>query len=152
MFVSHAFLHGDIMHFALNSVVLLAVGKVIAAIVGPWRLLLLFAITAIAGALAFGLIARTNGPMVGASGAVFGFIGFWKYNEWRARALLGLSLQPIWSVIVALAIANVAVWFLLSGLVAWEAHLGGFVAGWAVGWLWRPVSRPGASLIEPPQG
>ncbi|GIX13771.1 MAG: rhomboid family intramembrane serine protease [Paracoccaceae bacterium] len=152
MFFTHAFLHGDIMHFALNAVVLLAVGKVNAAIAGHWRLLLLFLICAIGGALCFGLVAHTDSPMVGASGAVFGFLGFWKYNEWRLRVLSGLPQRPVWATVAALAVANVLVWLLMSGLVAWEAHLGGFVAGWLVGWLWRPVSRPGESLIEPPPG
>jgi len=152
MLVTHAFLHGDMMHFLLNNVILLAVGKLISGIVGPLRMLLLFAITAVAGALFFGMIAQTDSPMVGASGAVFGFIGFWKQAEFRLRVRRGLSLRPIWSLILALTFANVVVYVMLSGLVAWEAHLGGFIAGWAVSWIWRPVSRDGAALREPPRG
>lgn len=152
MLLSHAFLHGDVMHFLLNTVILLAVGKLISGIVGPWRMLLLFAITAISGALFFGMIAQTDSPMVGASGAVFGFIGFWKQAEYRIRVRRGMSLRPIWSMIFALTLANVAVYVMLLGLVAWEAHLGGFVAGWVMSWLWRPVSRDDAALHEPPRG
>ncbi|MEM9049493.1 MAG: rhomboid family intramembrane serine protease [Pseudomonadota bacterium] len=145
MFATHAFLHGDLMHYLLNNVILLAVGKLIAGIIGPFRMILLFLITAIGGALVYGLIAQTGHPMVGASGAVFGFIGFWKQVEFRVRLRRGMSLRPIGSMILALAIANVVVFFLLQGRMAWEAHLGGFVAGWLMGWFWRPVSRDGAA-------
>ncbi|MEM9197364.1 MAG: rhomboid family intramembrane serine protease [Pseudomonadota bacterium] len=146
MFFTHALLHGDLGHYVLNNVILLAVGKMLAGVIGPFRVLLLFAISAVGGALVYGLIAATDAPMVGASGAVFGFIGFWKQVEFRIRLRRGLSLRPIGGMIVALSAANLVVYFLLDGRMAWEAHLGGFLAGWLMGWVWRPVSRDGAAL------
>lgn len=150
MALTHAFLHGDFWHLALNMVVLLAVGKVVAGLVGPVRMILLFVICAVAGGLTFGLLTETNVPMVGASGAVFGFIAFWKQAEFRRRLRLGLGMGPILGLVVALVLANVALELFMN--IAWQAHLGGFVAGWAIGMLWHPVTRRDAVLPGVPPG
>ncbi len=139
MFLTHAFLHGDFLHLVMNMVVLLALGKLLTSVLGPARMLFVFAATAVAGALAFWALNGAAGQMVGASGAVFGFIGVWKFWEWRGRRAYRAAMRPLWSSLLALVIANFAVWWLFSGLVAWEAHLGGFLAGWVI-----------AAVISPP--
>ena len=133
MYVSHAFLHGGIVHVALNSTVLLALGKHIAARTGPWSLLSLFVVSAVAGALGFQLLSTSNAPMVGASGAVFGFLGLWLYWDFIHRRRRRLSITPVLKTVVGLIAANVLIYFAFSGTLAWEAHLGGFVAGFAAG-------------------
>ena len=133
MYVSHAFLHGGIVHVALNSTVLLALGKHIAARTGPWSLLALFVVSAVAGALGFQLLSNSNAPMVGASGAVFGFLGLWLYWDFIHRRRLGLPITPVLKTVLGLVAANVLIYFAFSGTLAWEAHLGGFAAGVAVG-------------------
>ena len=133
MYVSHAFLHGGIVHVALNSTVLLALGKHIAARTGPWSLLALFVVSAVAGALGFQVLSTSNAPMVGASGAVFGFLGLWLYWDFIHRRRRRLSITPVLKTIVGLIAANVLIYFAFSGTLAWEAHLGGFVAGIAAG-------------------
>ncbi|WP_157982181.1 rhomboid family intramembrane serine protease [Oceanicella sp. SM1341] len=149
MFISHAFLHGDLLHMAMNMVVVLALGKMLSGMIGPWRVVATFLVTAIGGGLVFGLLNASEAPMVGASGAAFGFIGVWKYAEWVGRRQAGAPMQPLWGSLFALVIANVAIWFYLEGLLAWEAHLGGFVTGWLMGWLWR-ITAPGAGRRAAP--
>ncbi len=145
MFLGHAFLHGGLVHMAMNTVVILGLGKRLGAVLGNGQLLLLFAVSAVAGGVAFALLNPTGGPVVGASGAVFGFFGVWKYFEYAARRRMGLSLVPIWQFIGMLALLNLALWFMLSGLLAWEAHLGGFVAGWLLGMVFaRRTGQSGA--------
>lgn len=131
MFVTHAFLHGGLTHLALNSVVLLALGKLVAQRLGPARTLALLGLSAIGGGLAFGLLASSSTPMIGASGAVFGLIGIWQAWEYRMRRDRGLPLQPVVMAIAALAVANVLLFAVLGGGLAWQAHLG----GWLVGFL-----------------
>jgi len=133
MFLSHAFLHGGFIHFIMNSVILLALGKFISERTGSAAMLLLFASSAISGAIVFALISDSTGPAVGASGAVFGFIGLWQYWEVVARRNRGLSLNPVLRTIFGLIIINLAIALVLQGALAWEAHLGGFVAGFALG-------------------
>ena len=91
MYASHAFLHGGIMHVALNSTVLLALGKHIAGRAGAWSLIALFVVSAVAGALGFQVLSTSNGPMVGASGAVFGFLGLWLFWDFRRRRQIRTS-------------------------------------------------------------
>ena len=130
MLLSHAFLHGDIFHMAMNTVVLVSISKRLGVVLSQTQLLLVFAGSAIAGGLMFLLLNNELYPVVGASGSVFGFLAVWKYLEYKARRRMGLSLGPIWQFLGALVIMNVLLWLMLSGFLAWEAHLGGFIAGW----------------------
>ena len=148
-FVTHAFLHGGIAHLLMNAVILLALGAHMSRAVGQWTTLLLFIGTAACGALLFGLIADTGMnfvPMVGCSGALFGFLGAMKRWEWRYVRAYGLPQRRFWTTIGALVLINV----LLSlatiggGGVAWEAHLGGFIGGWLAAGAITP--RRGAAI------
>ncbi|MDD7969770.1 rhomboid family intramembrane serine protease [Roseinatronobacter sp. HJB301] len=129
MFASYAFLHGGLMHLLGNMVAVLALGGIVVARIGQKGFLLLYAISAFGGAAGFALLSGSETPMVGASGAVFGLIGAWKFWEWQARQHFGSPMRPLWSSLIGLVILNIVLWVLLSGLLAWEAHLGGFLAG-----------------------
>lgn len=166
-FVSYALIHADVMHLGFNAVWLLAFGTPLARRFGSVRFLLFCAVTAAAGAAAhlathFGQLQ----PMVGASAAISGLMAaamrfafqpggplrFGSADEavYRVPALpLGAALRD------GRVLAFLAVWFgfnLLFGLgtvsitggdqpVAWQAHVGGFLAGLILfGWF-DPVSR-----------
>lgn len=133
MCVSYAFLHGGLMHLALNGVVLLSLGKLAASRLGTARTLLVLLLSAVGGALAFGLLAATNVPMIGASGAVFGLIGLWQAWDYGMRREYGLPLRPVISAILALIAANIVLALFLGGGLAWEAHLGGWLVGCLAG-------------------
>lgn len=135
MFISHAFLHGGIAHLAMNSVVLLALGKHITAHFGVARTLLVLFVSAVAGAAGFGLLSSSPAPMIGASGAVFGLVGLWQAVDYRIRRQAGQPLQPVFMAILGLVLANIALFLFLSGGLAWQAHLGGWIAGWLFGLL-----------------
>jgi membrane associated rhomboid family serine protease len=153
-FVTYALLHADWMHLLFNSVWLLAFGTPLARRFGAARFLAFCAVTAAAGALAhlvthFGQMI----PMVGASGAISGTMsGAMRFAFQRGGPLtFGGSDQsyrvPALSLVDSFrdprVLAFLAVWFglnLLFGLgavsitgneqpVAWQAHVGGFVAG-----------------------
>ncbi|MCC5991590.1 MAG: rhomboid family intramembrane serine protease [Rhodobacteraceae bacterium] len=129
MFLSYALLHGGFLHLIGNMVAVLALGGIVVARIGARGFLLLYVVSAIGGGAGFALLAGTEAPMIGASGAVFGLIGAWKFWEWQLRHHLGSPMRPLWMSLLGLGVLNVALWLLLSGLLAWEAHLGGFVAG-----------------------
>ncbi len=133
MYGTHAFLHGGFLHLAMNAVILLSLGKMIAARIGAVKTLLVFLLSAIAGGAAFGLIATTNGPMIGASGAAFGFFGLWNAWEFATRRRRQMPLRPLLGTVAGLMLANVALFVFLGGGLAWEAHLGGYVMGWLAG-------------------
>jgi len=137
-FVTYAFLHGGWLHLAMNGAAFMGLGHALVQRIGILRFLAVFLVTAVAGAAAFGLLSDLRGPMVGASGAIFGFLGV--ITAWQEQALRfhGLSRAPIWKRIGGLVLLNLVLALGLGGLLAWQAHLGGFVAGWLMALAFRP--------------
>lgn len=135
MFLSHALLHGGLLHMAMNMTILLALGRFMSDRYGSGSILPLFLAGAVGGAAAFGLISDTPFPMVGASGAVFAFLAAWTVWDWRRHRAAGAPVRPVVRRIAALVGINVLLWVGLGGGLAWEAHLGGFLAGLPLG-LW----------------
>ncbi len=141
MFVTYAFLHGGLFHLAGNAVVTLALAGIVVARSSDRGFVVLFLTGAIGGGIGYALLGPVGSPMVGASGAVFGLIGAWKYWEWLDRRAAGAPMKPLWMSVAAFVLLNVVIFIWLDGLLAWEAHLGGAIAGV----LW-------AAVISPPSG
>ena len=94
MFLSHALLHGSLLHMVMNMTILLALGRFTADHYGPRVILPVFCLGAIGGGAVFGLLAGGAYPMVGASGAVFAFLGLWIAWDWRRHRALGALHRP----------------------------------------------------------
>jgi membrane associated rhomboid family serine protease len=144
-FLSHAVLHGSWPHLLFNSAMLAAVGRPVALRLGALRFLVLVIASAAAGAAAHLVVEwGSQGPMIGASGVVFGVFGA------ALRFIFVPAWQPLPSVRAALRIARVQRFILAlvvmnllvvvigtapfgggdgEGAVAWAAHLGGFLVG-----------------------
>ena len=127
MLITHAFLHAGTIHVLMNTVVFIALGKTLAVYFGLRLTLLTMLISAIVSAVMFGLLEKTPAPMVGASGVVFGLIGFWLQ---ASRAELGRSDRSLASIIMSLIVIHLLLHVFMGGQIAWQAHLGGFVAGY----------------------
>lgn len=177
-FVTYALLHGDVSHLLFNAVWLLAFGSPVAQRFGPFRFMAFMAVTAAAGAgvhlvTHFGELL----PMIGASAAIsgtmaaairFAFQRGGPLTSWRDRS--EANRVPAAPLLTSLrdprVLAFLAVWFginLLFGLgpismpgieqaVAWQAHIGGFVAGLLSFAVFDPVpiSRDGGKGEPPP--
>jgi membrane associated rhomboid family serine protease len=142
MFFTHAVLHGSLLHMVMNMAILLALGRFTADRFGPGAVLPVFLLGAIAGGAAFGLLSAGAYPMVGASGAVFAFLGVWIAWDWRRHRAHGVSTRPVLVRVLVLVGLNVFVYVGLGGMLAWEAHVGGFLAGLAIGfWLEGRLDR-----------
>jgi membrane associated rhomboid family serine protease len=145
---SYALLHGSWTHLAVNSFWLLAFGSPLAGRIGTLRFLLFFIVTALAAALLHGFLHLDDvRPLVGASGAVSGMTAAaarFGFRTLRGREESSYSGPPM-SVAATLshppALLFIGVWFAINALgafsmpgsgggsVAWEAHIGGFLAG-----------------------
>jgi membrane associated rhomboid family serine protease len=165
-FVTYAFLHSDLNHLLFNLVWLLAFGAALARRFGAWRFVLFFAFTSIAGALAH-LFTHVGefGPMIGASAGITGAMGAVMrfmfqpgggINVLAARRgeLAQAPAMPLGAMlrnrrVLIVLVVSVGV-FVLFGLrifslpgvtqtIAWEAHVGGFVAGLLALGLFDPV-------------
>ncbi|MEM1149665.1 MAG: rhomboid family intramembrane serine protease [Pseudomonadota bacterium] len=148
MFVTHAFLHGSLTHLAGNMVTLHLLGAEIRSWTGAVGFSLIYAVSVLGGALGFAALNDSPAPMVGASGALFGLVGALLVWDWGERRRMG---RPSWRVLgllsVALVALNFAMWVWLEGVLAWEAHLGGFLAGALLALAWPPLAAP-----PPPEG
>jgi len=136
MFATYGFLHGGLLHLAVNMLALLSLGNVIVRRIGQRRFLVAYAVSAAGGGAGFGLLSTSPAPMVGASGALFGLLGIWICWDYLDRRYYG---DPLWVTLRALAflvLYNLVFFILLSGRLAWETHLGGFVAGWLLAVHW----------------
>lgn len=142
MFVTYAFLHGGIGHLALNMLALYLFGNAIIRRVGTARFLIAYALSAFGGAVGFVLLGDGVTPMVGASGALFGLLGVWSCWDFLDKRFYRARLWETVSPLFYLLLYNLAFMVLLSGQLAWEAHLGGFVTGWVIALYWgRPIYR-----------
>ena len=151
--ILHMFAHGGLMHIVFNLMALAVIGPRVMERLGPLSLrtfagfMALFFGTGLAGmATWLAINPESDVPMLGASGAIFGLLGvmlrqpdplgppiplfsremgeaFWTFGK------LHLPLVLLFAIPMLLGAG--------FGL-AWEAHLGGFVAGLLIG---APISR-----------
>lgn len=149
MFLTYSFLHGGFLHLALNMVTLWSLSRVVIARVGEKRFVFIYAFSILGGAVGFWLLTDTLQPMVGASGALFGLAGAlvaWNYLD---RFLLRQGMLPVLQTILLLIFLNIALWWGMSGQLAWETHLGGFISGWIAAMLVDPRGRPLPDVARP---
>ncbi len=124
------FLHGSYQHLAANSFPLLVLGGILCA-----RSKGEFVVVTVAGIVLGGgltwLLAR-NACHIGASGLIFCYFGYLASLAYFHRTFGTLCL----SVVCILGYGGL-VWGIVptSTAISWESHLGGLVAGTAVGWL-----------------
>jgi len=130
---TYAYTHGGIIHLGFNMLVLYQVGPLLEMEIGWTRLLTVYSFSAIIATVA-GLYMHPNVPVVGASGAIFGMIGFSISFYHRVGGSLGIQRRNFmfqWAVMA----------FVFGFVIGADnaAHLGGAVAGAGLGWI-MPIS------------
>ena len=133
MFATYGFLHGGFVHLAVNMITLVSLGQLVIERVGQGRFAVIYAVSLLGGALGFALLSSAVQPMVGASGALFGLAGVITGWEYTARRLAREDIGPVLRVVGLLIGLNLVMYWAMDGRLAWETHLGGFMAGWAAG-------------------
>lgn len=142
MFLTYGILHGGLMHLAMNMISLAAIARDLNRLIGARWMAAMYLISQIAAAALFAVMAPKAGPMVGASGAIFGLaggmVGYAAVTGWRKHRPLG----PLWRGVGLLVVLNVALTVLMPA-IAWQAHLGGALAGLLMGvaLALRPLRR-----------
>jgi membrane associated rhomboid family serine protease len=167
-FVSYSLLHANLSHIGFNVLWLLPFGSALARRFGAFRFFLFMAVTAAAGALAH-LVTHEHAvaPMIGASASVSGtmaaairfafvrgsFLSFSRGDADAAAKVPALSLMR--ALRNPRVLGFLGVWFgvnIIFGVgsiaigsdgasVAWQAHIGGFLAGLVMFSLFDPVPR-----------
>ena len=181
-FVTYSLLHANLSHIGFNVLWLLPFGSALARRFGPVRFFVFMAVTAAAGALAH-LLTHEHAivPMIGASASVSGtmaaairfafvkgsFLSFRRGDADAAAKVPALSLAhalrntrvlgflAIWfGVNIIFGVGSIAIGGGDGASVAWQAHIGGFLAGLMLFSLFDPVPRtmPHAADASWPDG
>jgi membrane associated rhomboid family serine protease len=174
-FVSYSLLHANLSHLGFNVLWLLPFGSALVRRFGAARFFAFMAVTAAAGALAH-LVTHEHAiaPMIGASASVSGamaaairfafvrgsFLSFSRGGADEAARVPALSLMRAFR--DPRVLGFLAVWFgvnIIFGIgsiaigadgasVAWQAHIGGFLAGLVLFSLFDPVPRASADVAD----
>lgn len=140
MLLSHAFVHAGTLHVIMNAVIFIALAKTLVLVFGVRSILLAMVIGAVSSGVAFGVLETTAAPMVGASGVVFCLIGLWLETGRTQAKAAGQPTRSVASIVIGLVLVHVILHVFMGGMIAWQAHLGGFVAGFfLMPWIIRPV-------------
>jgi membrane associated rhomboid family serine protease len=147
------FLHGDLLHLGGNLLFLWIFGNNVEHRFGPWRFLVFYLGSGLAGGLAHALLDPTSElPMLGASGAISGVLGaylvLFPRNQVRALLFVWIFSVPafvvigLWIGIQALGGVGMLADMLerggsMAGGVSYAAHLGGAAAGIILGLIYR---------------
>lgn len=133
------FLHGGLAHVLFNMWFLWIFGNNVEEAFGKTMYLLMYLVGGLAATMAFVLTNPSSTiPLVGASGAIAAVLGAYAvlFPGHRVLSLVG------WFVIPVPAAIFLGLWFFAQFLVtepgvAWQAHAGGFVFGFALSLLLR---------------
>jgi membrane associated rhomboid family serine protease len=128
-YLSAVFVHAGIVHIGMNLWIFTSLGYALERELGGARFALLFLLS---GALGFVASSYWYAPVepltMGASGGVFGQIGAWV-------GILGARRDPEWKNVFVRNLIYAVLLSLALGNVNTPAHLGGFAAGIAIGFL-----------------
>lgn len=152
--ISYSFLHDSWEHLIFNLAWLVIFGSTVARHLGSARFFFFFIFCAISAGVVYTVFNFGNGfPAVGASGAVFGLFGAFMRFLFPSKGD-GLATQPqslkralqnrqtctIVAVVIGIDVLFAAVGGIFGNdIIAWEAHIGGFIAGFVCfGWFALP--------------
>ncbi|MEU8487305.1 rhomboid family intramembrane serine protease [Streptomyces sp. NPDC048641] len=137
--VTSMFTHQEVWHIAFNMLGLWWLGGPLEAALGRARYIALYMVSGLAGSALTYAIADPSGQSLGASGAVFGLMG--------ATAVLVRRLNYDMRPVIGLLALNLLFTF-TWGNIAWQAHVGGLVAGVVVGYAMVHAPRERRSLVQ----
>lgn len=134
--ISNVFLHGGLMHLIFNLYGLFFAGIFLEPLLGKWRLLGVYLMSALAASIAS--ISWYEATIsIGASGAIMGLFGV--LIMWIWMGFLPLATHMLLALHLTLFVSASLVMGLLGG-VDNAAHLGGLGSGLLLGCVLRPIA------------
>ena len=122
--LTSVFVHVSLLHLVFNMLALWIFGPTLESLLGRLRFAILYLLSGLAGSVAVYLLADPRITTVGASGAVFGLLG----------AMLVISFKRGYDVRSLLVLLGInAAFSFLGRNISWQGHLGGLLAGLALG-------------------
>lgn len=155
-FATHALVHLDFIHFAVNAGFLLAFGSLCERRLGPVSFALFFFACVIAGGITqLSTDWDRSAIMFGASGGVSGCMGGVvrimmsdRLNPQRRRFARNLALVLV-LLNIGIGVVGPELFGVDSGSIAWQAHLGGFAMGYLLMAVAGHPPRPSQPALPP---
>ncbi|WP_207781957.1 rhomboid family intramembrane serine protease [Phytoactinopolyspora limicola] len=128
-----AFLHQDFWHIGLNMFALWILGSSLEPVLGRWRFISLYLLSALGGSAVSLLgVGHPYSMSLGASGAVFGLLG--------ALLIVMRRFERDVSAVLAILAINVVIGFTMPR-IDWRAHLGGLIVGAILAFVFAHAPR-----------
>lgn len=126
--VTPIFLHGGLIHFLMNTWVLIQLGPLAEEEYGTERFGFIYLASGIVGSFASQFLRHAN--TVGASGAICGLLALMLVHGWRRGGAYGHALRTV-------MLQNTGMMVVMSLLPGVDLlnHLGGFLTGFVLGWI-----------------
>lgn len=127
--LSHVFIHGGWMHLTFNMIMALAFGTFFEKAYGTRTSIFFFVICCLSAALATLILNPfSTTPVIGASGGISGWFGallLMIHGQTHAKT----GRYGPWPIVIFWGAIMVVPGILMGGALAWQAHLGGYLAG-----------------------
>ncbi|RBI72357.1 rhomboid family intramembrane serine protease [Roseovarius sp. TE539] len=130
--LSFPFLHGGFTHALFSGVLLLALGKFVGDVFSQLAVLAVFILSAMAGAVVYGLLNPAQPWLMGAFPGVYGLIGAFTYLMWLKLGQAGAQKLRAFTLIGVLMGLQLTFGLLFGANTNWVADVSGFVAGFAL--------------------
>lgn len=147
--ITYMFLHGDWWHLAGNMLFLWVFADNVEDAMGFVRFILFYLICGIIAGLAHAFAnPGSDGPLIGASGAIGGVVGAYmmlypRVKMWvLAFGRIPLKIPAYLMVGAWIAFQLFSVWMQDQSDTAWWAHIGGFLAGVALVFVFKRPGHP----------
>lgn len=129
------FLHGGLFHFLMNSYFLYFLGGFTERLLGSKKYALLYMISGLGSSVAVWLFSDPDVVTIGASGALYGIMGglliltYLKSNWFSPYGIRSIR---------SISLINIVLTFALGGVLSFWGHIGGFIVGIIMTFLFIP--------------
>ena len=142
MFISYGFIHSNVIHLLINVIALFLLGNILRKL-GKDNLTFLILFFSILGGATFYYLFKSNRPvpLIGANCASFGLLAFVLSEELIKRLRRRRSISQILYVLFIFVFAHILYFYAFSAIlpvsVIWQGHLGAFLTGASLAFIYR---------------
>ena len=123
---------------AFCAALTLALGKFASEFYGSLKVVIIYVLTSIIGAIVFGLIVDGRYPLLGGFTPVYGLIGAYTYALWLRLGQAGENQILAFRLIGVLLVLQLIFGLFFGSGSGWIAELSGFAAGFALAIVLAP--------------
>ena len=129
-YITAGFLHGGLLHFAMNSWVLFDLGREVEQFFGTARFLVIYFVSSVTGFVVSNMV--SSSISIGASAAIFGLIGAMIGLGMRTKTPMGAMIRSHFG---RWALYGLLMSFMPFFAIDLGAHVGGLAGGFVVGYI-----------------